>query len=129
MRNHDGDDYYEDVWEDVRLTKEAIRARATLVLYTVLVSSPFIALVTAGAFFCGLMPHEVTGVACYNALLSAIFFFDTLRNAAHDSFDRAQSEGLVSTSGGMPVIDPACPHRRLARLSFALGGRGPRGRS
>ena len=128
MCNHDYYEDDEDPWGGARLTKEAIRARATLILYAVLVSAPFIALVAAGAFFCGLRPHEVTGVACYNAMLSTLFFFDTLRNAAHDCFDEAQAEGLVSNCAGIPIVDPAYPHRRLARLSFAIGGRVPRGR-
>lgn len=128
MRDHDCYDYDEDPWGDARLTKEAIRARATLILYAVLVSAPFIALVAAGAILWGLMPHEVTGFACYHAMISTLFFFDTIRNAAHDCFDQALAEGLVCTRDGIPVIDPAYPHRRLARLSFAIGGRGPRGR-
>jgi len=126
MRDHDYDDCYdydEDPWAGVRLTREAIRARATLILYAVLVSAPFIVLVAAGALLCGLMPHEVAGFACYNAMLSTIFFFDTLRNAAHDCFDQARAEGLVRTRNGIPAVDPAYPHHRLARLSFAIGGR------
>ncbi len=125
MRDHDYDDY-EDHWAGVRLTKEAIRARATLLLYTVLASAPFIALVAVGAFAGGLMPHEVTGFACYHAMLSTLFFFDTIRNAAHDCFDQARAEGLVTIREGIPVVDPAYPHRRLARLSFAIGGRNQR---
>lgn len=113
----------EDPWEGVRLSKEAIRARATLIFYTALVSSPFVALVALGAYISGLMSHEVLGVACYNAMISAIFFFDTLRNAAHDCFERAQAEGLVTCKKGIPIIDPAYPHRRLARLAFAIRGR------
>lgn len=127
MRDRDDFDYDEDPWAGVRLTKEAIRARATLILYAVLMSTPYIALVAAGAVAGGLMPHEVTGIACYHALLSTIFCFDTIRNAAHDCFDQARAEGLVHISGGIPVVDPAYPHRRLARLSFAIGGRGPQG--
>jgi hypothetical protein len=113
-----------DPWEGVQLTKEAIGARVTLILYTALVSVPFVVLVACGAFICGLQPHEVLGVSCYNAMVSTIFFFDTLRNAAHDCFDKAQANGLVTCSKGIPIIDPTCPHRRLARLSFAIGGRG-----
>lgn len=128
MRNHDCHEYDEDPWEGVQLTKEAIRARATLILYTVLVSVPFIALVALGGVFCGLRPHEVTGVACYNTMLSTLFFFDTLRNAAHNCFDEAQAEGLVCLSDGIPIVAAHYPHRRLARLSFAIGGRGVRGR-
>lgn len=124
MRDHDYDDY-DDPWASVRLTKEAIRARATLILYTLLTSAPFIALVAVGAMAVGLMPHEVTGFTCYYAMLSTLFFFDTIRNAAHDCFDHARAEGFVTISKGIPVVDPACPHRRLARLSFAIGGRNP----
>lgn len=120
-------DYYvydeEDPWEGVRLTKVAIRARATLILYTALVSAPFVALVAFGAFICGLKPHEVLGFSCYNAMISAIFFFDTLRNAAHDCFDEAQAAGRVTCSEGIPIVDPTYPHSRLARLSFAIRGR------
>lgn len=113
----------EDPWEQLRLTKEAIRARATLLLFSVLVSAPFVALVAVGCTLCGLMPHEVLGISCYNAMVSTLFFFDTLRNAAHECFDEAQAKGLVDLHQGFPVIDPAYPHRRLARLSFAIGGR------
>lgn len=120
-------DYYgydeDDPWEGVRLTKEAIRARATIILYTTLVSAPFVALVACGGLICGLKPHEVLGVSCYNAMISGVFFFDTLRNASHDCFDEAQAAGMVSCSAGIPVIDPNYPHRRLARLSFAIRGR------
>lgn len=112
-------------WEGVQLTKKAIRARATLTLYTALLSAPFIALVACGAVICGLKPHEVVGLSCYNAMISALFFFDTLRNAAHDCFEQAEAAGLVSLSKGIPVIDTAYPHRRLATLSFAIGGRRP----
>lgn len=119
----------EDPWEGVRLTKEAIRARATLIIYTALLSAPFVALVAYGGLICGLKPHEVLGVSCYKAMISAIFFFDTLRNAAHDCFDKAQADGLVTCRGGIPVIDPAYPHRRLARLSFAIGARGAQKKS
>lgn len=119
----------EDPWEGVQLTKEAIRARSTLILYTALVSTPFVALVAYGGYLCGFQPHEVLGVSCYNAMISAIFFFDTFRNAAHECFDRAQAEGLVTCREGIPVVDPTYPHRRLARLSFAIGGREPRKRS
>ncbi|MBU5611369.1 hypothetical protein [Geomonas azotofigens] len=113
----------EDPWEGVRLTKEAIRARATLLFYTALVSAPYVALVALGGYLGGLMSHEVLGVTCYNAMISAIFFFDTLRNAAHDCFERAQAEGLVTCREGIPIIDPSYPHRRLARLAFAIRGR------
>lgn len=120
-------DYYhydeEDPWEGVRLTKEAIRARATLIYYTALVSAPYVALVALGGYLSGLMSHEVLGVACYNAMISSIFFFDTLRNAAHDCFERAQEEGLVTCKEGIPIVDPRYPHRRLARLAFAIRGR------
>ncbi|WP_224983577.1 hypothetical protein [Geomonas agri] len=113
----------EDPWEGVRLTKEAIRARATLIFYTALVSAPYVALVAMGGYVSGLMSHEVLGVTCYNAMISAIFFFDTLRNAAHDCFERAQAEGFVTCREGIPIIDPSYPHRRLARLAFAIRGR------
>ncbi|GFO65863.1 hypothetical protein M1B72_02560 [Geomonas paludis] len=120
-------DYYhfdeEDPWEGVRLTKAAIRARATLIFYTALVSAPYVALVAAGGYASGLMSHEVLGVACYTAMISSIFFFDTLRNAAHDCFERAQEEGLVTCREGIPIVDPSYPHRRLARLAFAIRGR------
>ncbi|MBJ6724639.1 hypothetical protein [Geomesophilobacter sediminis] len=126
-------DYYgfddEDPWESVRLTREAIRARASLILYTALISAPFVALTAIGAFASGLQPHEVLGVSCYNAMVSSLLFFDTLRNAAHDCFDKAVAEGLVTCSAGIPVIDPAFRHRRLARLSFAVGGRTGRKRT
>jgi len=125
MREHD---YYEhdddDPWEGVRLTREGIRARATLILYSALLSAPYVALVASGGLICGLQAHEVLGISCYNFMLSALFFFDTLRNAAHECFDQAQADGLVTCSEGIPVIDTSYPHRRLARLSFAVGGRG-----
>ena len=130
MREHDHYEYGEgDPWEGVQLTKEAIRARATLILYTALVSAPFVALLAYGAFSCGLKPHEVLGVSCYNAMVSTIFFFDTLRNAAHECFEEAQANRLVTRRQGIPMIDPTYPHRRLARLSFAIGGRGAPKRS
>ncbi|OGU05324.1 MAG: hypothetical protein A2075_00830 [Geobacteraceae bacterium GWC2_58_44] len=120
-------DYYayddEDPWAGVRLRKEAIRARATLILYTALLSAPFVALVACGGFVCGLQPHEVLGISCYNTMLSTLFFFDTFRNAAHECFDQAQADGLVTCNKGIPIVDPTYPHRRLARLSFAVGGR------
>ena len=119
----------EDPWAGVQLTKEAISARVTLCLYTALVSAPFVALVACAGFTCGLHPHEVLGISCYNAMLSTIFFFDTLRNAAHECFDKAQADGLVTCVKGIPIIDPTSPHRRLALLSFAIGGRGPGKRS
>lgn len=114
---------YEWEWEDVRHTREAIRARARLVLYTVLVSLPFVALVAAGGVLCGLRPHEVTGVSCYNAMVTTLFFFDILRNAAHACFEEAREKRLVKVRDGIPVVDPAYPHRRLAALAFAVGGR------
>ncbi|MBJ6752332.1 hypothetical protein [Geomonas anaerohicana] len=124
MRERDYYDYdEEDPWEGVRLTKEAIRARATLIFYTALVSAPYVALVALGGYVSGLMSHEVLGVTCYNAMISSIFFFDTLRNAAHDCFERAQEEGLVTCKEGIPIVDPSYPHRRLARLAFAIRGR------
>jgi len=124
MRKHD--DYVydnEDPWGGVQLTKEAIWARATLIFYTALLSAPFVALVASGGLICGLQTHEVLGISCYNTMLSTLFFFDTLRNAAHECFDQAQADGMVTCSEGIPIIDPAYPHRRLARLSFAIRGR------
>lgn len=124
MREPDYYDYDEEnPWEGVQLTKAAIRARSTLVLYTAAVSAPFVALVAIGGLICGFQPHEVLGISCYNLMISALFFFDTLRNAAHDCFDTAQAEKLVTCKEGIPVIDPSYPHRRLAMLSFAIGGR------
>ncbi len=125
MRGYDYDDYDIDLWGDVRHTKEAIRARATLLLYTILVSAPFIALVIVGACLCGLQSNEVTGVSCYNAMLTVLFVFDTLRNAAHACFEEALAERLVIYRQGIPVVDPAYRHHRLARLSFAVYGRDP----
>lgn len=133
MREHDQQEYYdydeEDPWGGVQLTREAIRARATLIVYTVLVSAPFVALTAWCAYLAGLKPHEVLGSSCYNAMISTLFFFDTLRNAAHDCFDKARAEGLVTCREGVPIVDPNCPHRRLASLSFAIGGRPGRKRS
>lgn len=124
MRERDYCEYdAEDPWEGVRLTKEAIRARATLIFYAALVSAPFVAMVAYGGFACGLKPHEVAGFSCYNAMISTLFFFDTLRNAAHHCFDQARASGLVTCSGGIPKVDPSCPNHRLASLSFAIGGR------
>jgi hypothetical protein len=124
VRERDYDVYDEEgPWAGVQLTKEAIRARSTLVFYTAVVSAPFVALVAFGFSICGLRPHEVLGVSCYNAMISSLFFFDTLRNASHECFDQAQADGLVTCSEGIPAIDRAYPHRRLARLSFAIGGR------
>ncbi|UFS70238.1 hypothetical protein LPW11_20480 [Geomonas sp. RF6] len=129
MREHDYYEYDdEDPWEGVRLTKEAVRARATLVLYTAVVSVPFILLVACGGFMCGLEPYQVLGVSCYNSMLTTLIFFDSLRNAAHECFDKAWADGFVTCSKGIPVIAPTYPHRRLARLSFAIGGRAPRRR-
>lgn len=126
MRDRDFYQYdEEDPWEGVRLSKEAIRARATLLLYSALVSAPFVALVACAGLVCGLKPHEVLGVSCYKAMISTIFFFDTIRNAAHQCFDKALADGLVTCRDGIPIIDPTCPNRRLARLSFAIGGRAP----
>jgi hypothetical protein len=130
MRERDCYEYdEEDPWEGVRLTKEAIRARATLILYTALLSAPFVALVATGALICGLQTHEVLGISCYDTMLATLFFFDTLRNAAHECFDQAEADGLVTCSAGIPIINPSYPHRRLARLSFAVGGRGMQKRS
>lgn len=118
--------YDDGDWRDVRHTREAIRARAALVFYTVLVALPFVVLVAVGGFLCGLKPHEVTGVSCYNAMVTTLFFFDILRNAAHACFEEARERRLVKYRDGIPVVDPAYPHRRLAALAFAVGGRDPR---
>jgi hypothetical protein len=124
VRERDYCDYDEDVpWAGVQLTKEAIRARSTLIFYTAIVSVPFVALVAFSLYLTGYRTHEVLGISCYNAMISTVFFFDTLRNAARECFDEAQTSGLVTCREGIPVIDPAYPHRRLARLSFAIGGR------
>lgn len=125
MKAYDCKNYDVDLRGDVKVTKEAIRARADLLLYTLLVSLPFIALTALGAYLCGLSPHEVTGVSCYNAMLTALFFFDTLRNAAHACFEEARAERRVTYRRGIPVVDPAYPHHRLASLSFAIGGNDP----
>jgi hypothetical protein len=125
MHGYDYDDFDVDLWGDVRHTKEAVRARATLLLYTLLISAPFIVLVFVGACICGLRPHEVTGVSCYNAMLTTLFVFDTLRNAAHACFEEARAERLVTYRQGIPVVDPAFRHHRFARLAFAVGGRDP----
>lgn len=116
-------DWYacQEQWEYVQHTRQAIRARATLLWYTLLVSLPFVALVACGACLGGLLPHEITGITCYHAMLTLIYVFDSLRSAAHAAFAAACQEGLVDVKDGMPIIDPACPHRRLARLSFAIG--------
>jgi hypothetical protein len=114
---------YEEYWGYLRNTKQAIRARATLLLYTVLFSLPFIALTAVGSYLCGLQPHEITGITCYNTMLTSVFIFDTLRNAAHACFDEALAEGLVSGREGIPEVAPAYPHHWLARLSFAIGPR------
>ncbi len=125
MHGNDYDEFDIDLWGDVRHRKEAVRARATFLFYTLLITAPFIVLVAASACICGLQPHEVTGVSCYNAMLTTLFVFDTLRNAAHACFEEAQAERLVTYRQGIPVVDPAFRHRRFARLAFALGGRDP----
>lgn len=114
---------YDDPWAEVRHTREAIRARADLLCYTLAISAPFVALIAVAAYLCGLEAHEITGVTCYNAMVTCIFFFDTIRNASHACFDEAMAESLVTYREGVPVIDAAYPHRRLAGLSFAIGGR------
>ena len=125
MREHDYHAHDDDApWEGVRLTKEGIRSRAILIFYSALVSAPFVALVASGGLACGLQAHEVLGISCYNFMFSVLFFFDTLRNAAHECFDQAQAEGMVTCREGIPIIAPTYPHRRLARISFAVGGRG-----
>ena len=111
-----------EMWEYVQYSRPAIRARATLLVYTFLVSLPFVALCVCAAYLCGLRPHEITGVACYHAMLTSIFVFDTLRNAAHACFAEAWDEGLVTLRDGIPVVEETYRHRRLARLSFAIGG-------
>ncbi|HJV36066.1 hypothetical protein [Geomonas sp.] len=129
-RHHDPYEWdEEDPWEGVRLTKEAISARTTLLLYTALLTAPFVALIGCGGYFAGLRPHEVLGASCYQAMVSSVIFFDTLRNAAHECFSEAQSAGLVTCIKGIPIVDPAYPHRRLASLSFAIGGRPAQKRS
>lgn len=120
-----GYDYDDDpgIWGSVLHTREAIRARTELIAYTLAVTAPFVLLVSAGAVFCGLLPHEVAGVTCYNAMITSIFFFDTLRNAAHASFAHATELGLVRYRQGIPLVDPSFPEYRLARIAFAIGGR------
>lgn len=123
-RHYDYDPYdYDDPWEGVRLTREAKSARGTLLLYTALLTAPFVALIGCGGYFAGLRPHEVLGVSCYQAMVSSVIFFDTLRNAAHQCFAEAQEAGLVTCIKGIPLVAPTYPHRRLASLSFAIGGR------
>jgi hypothetical protein len=130
VRERDCCEYDEEgPWAGVQLTKEAIRARSTLIFYSAAVSAPFVALVALALYLSGLRPHEVLGVSCYNAMISALYFFDTLRNAAHHCFDEAQAGGHVTCSQGIPVIDHSYPHRRLARLSFAIGGGAARKRA
>lgn len=123
MSKHHHDEYDDDPWGEVRLTRVAIRARAKLILFSALLSLPYVALVAAGVHLSGLMPNEVMGIACYHAMISTLYCFDTLRNAAHDCFDQAQEDGLVMIHDGIPIIDPTYPHRCLASLSFAIGGR------
>ncbi len=117
------DEYDDDPWREVRLTKVAIRARAKLILFSALLSLPYVALVAAGVHLSGLMPNEVMGVACYHAMISTLYCFDTLRNAAHDCFDQALEDGLVMIDEGIPIVDRSYPHHSLASLSFAIGGR------
>lgn len=128
MRKQDHCEWEEDPWEGVRLTKVAIRARVTLLVYTAVVSAPFIAVVIFGAIYSGLKPYQVLGTSCYYAMVSSIIFFDTLRNAAHECFDKAQADGVVNLVDGIPCVDPSYPNWRLARLSFAIGGRTQRKR-
>lgn len=116
-------DYHDDPWAEVRHTKEAIRARADLLCYTLAISTPFVVFIAVAAYLFGFEAHEVTGITCYNAMVTSIFFFDTLRNTAHDCFEEAQAESMVTYRDGIPVVDPAYPHRRLAQLAFAIGGR------
>lgn len=111
-----------ELWEDVRYTRQAIRARTTLIRYTILVSLPFVFLWAVAACLCGLQQHEITGTTCYHAMLTSLFIFDTLRNAAHSSFVEAWDLGLVTVTNGVPLVDNSYPHRRLAQLSFAIGG-------
>jgi len=122
MRDSCCDDH-DDPWREVRHTKEAVRARAILLVYTAVVSLPFICLTAAGAHLCGMEPHEVIGLSCYNAMVTSLFFFDTLRNSAHACFDEAMAAGLVACRDGIPSVDAAYPNRRIARLSFAIGGK------
>jgi len=125
MREY-GSRHYEEAspWESVQLTKEAIHARLAIILYAIPLTAPFVALVAVGGFLCGLKPHEVLGVTCHHAMITVVFCFDTLRNSAHHSFHEAEDAGLVTCKNGIPVLDPSYPHRRLASLSFAVGGRG-----
>ena len=122
MRRSDHHHLDPEMWEYVQYSRPAIRARATLLLYTLLVSLPFVTLSASAAYLCGLRPHEITGVACYHAMLTSLFVFDTLRNAAHACFAEAWDEGLVTLREGIPVVEETYRHRRLARLSFAIGG-------
>ncbi len=123
MNGNDYDEFDIDLWGDVRHRKEAVRARATFLFYTLLISAPFIVLVAASASICGLRPHEVAGISCYNAMLTTLYVFETLRNAAHGCFEEARAERLVTYHQGIPIVDPAFRHHRLARLAFAIGGR------
>lgn len=112
----------DDLWRYLQNSRPAIRARAMLVLYTVLLSAPFIALVATALIVCGFPAHEVTGLSCYNTMITTLFFFDVLRNTAHATFAEAMAFGLVTCRGGAPRVDPAYRHHRLASLSFAVGG-------
>lgn len=122
MRRPDDRHLGPEMWEDVQYTRPAIRARAILLGYTLLASLPFIALSAGGAYLCGLALHEIAGIACYHAMLTTIFIFDSLRNAAHACFLEAWDSGLVSHRDGIPEIDTTYRHHRLARLAFAIGG-------
>ncbi|WP_173196055.1 hypothetical protein [Geobacter sp. SVR] len=109
-------------WQHVQLTRQAIRARATLLCYTLAAGLPFIALSVGGACLCGLPLYQITAIAGYHTMLTLLFIFDSLRNAAHACFVEACDQGLVDIREGIPVVDRACRNRHLARLSFAIGG-------
>ena len=118
-------EYDEDVRRSVRMTKQAIRARAKLVWFSALVTAPFVGLSGLGGWVAGLQPHEITGICCYNAMVTALFFFDTLRNTAHACFEEAQENGHVTCRDGIPLVSRKYRHHRLASLSFAIGGGSP----
>jgi hypothetical protein len=122
MRRSDQSCLDPEMWEYVRFSRAAIRARATILLYTVAVTLPFIALSASAANLFAMPTHEIIGIACYHAMVTSIFIFDTLRNAAHACFAEAWENGCVCVREGIPVVTEEYGHRRLARLSFAIGG-------
>lgn len=109
------------MWAEVQLTRAAIRARGTILFYTVLLTIPYVILSAGAAWLAGLSCYEIVGVACFLAMVTSLFMFDTLRNAAHTCFAKAWDAGLVALRDGIPEVSHDCPHHRLARLSFALG--------